>query len=63
MPESPAAAVPAEPSALTATAELEILKAAVREYLRHPSLDGHPDRQIKRRQLAALSNYELPKGF
>lgn len=35
--------------------ELEMLKAAVREYLKRPSTDGRPDRQAMRKQLAELS--------
>jgi hypothetical protein len=35
--------------------ELEMLKAAVREYLKRPSSDGKPDRQAMRKQLAELS--------
>ena len=34
--------------------ELETLKAAVRDYLKHPSLDGAPVRQEQRKKLAEL---------
>jgi hypothetical protein len=38
--------------------ELEILKSAVREYLKRPSTDGRPDRQTMRKQLSELSSVQ-----